>query len=70
MFKENKGIDPIPKPIIIFALIVIVAVGTLFYFSEMGGEPSREVEYRTYTNEDYGFSFSYPLTGLWTIGRC
>ncbi|KXA94529.1 hypothetical protein AKJ65_04155 [candidate division MSBL1 archaeon SCGC-AAA259E19] len=65
MFKENKGIDPISNPIIIFALIVIVAVGTLFYFSKMKGGPSKEVEYKTYINKDYGFSLSYPSN--WTL---
>lgn len=64
--EKERGIGPIPNPIVIFVLVVAVSLGSIYVYSEISGNksgkgtPESKGDYKTFISENYRFSFTYP----------
>lgn len=55
---KTTGKNPLKNPAVAFILIILVGIGTLFVLGKDG--QTVDGAYTKYSNENFGFSFSYP----------
>lgn len=57
--KNERGLGPLPDSIVVFALIIVISIGSIYLYSEVI-EGTSEDGQEKFTSENYGFSFRYP----------